>query len=432
MIKLNRVVVLMVVLFSVVAIEAQNTTNSPYSKYGIGILRPDGFTQSRAMGGIGVGLRSYKDINIINPAAHAALTITTFEVGVTNNALSLTDGTETQFKNNTYIDHLSFGIPIIMNKWGMGFGVLPYSSIGYKFEDVFDDPYAGAVTHRREGKGGVNKAYLTNAVQFNLDSNSLIAVGVNGFFYFGNSEHVTNTAFGDLQNGYNVLSVQEFSVADFGAEIGSQYQKSFKNEKNEQFKLILGVTYGMDRKLKSRYSEFISSYHSSTGEYADTISLIDDVRAITQLPGQYGVGISLQKNNKWTIGIDYRSSNWGAIASNSGVFKYNSNYSLAAGAEWIPKYDAFSNYLKRVAYRFGARYNTSYIMINDEDLTEYGITFGMGLPIRRQESAIPSLNFGFEYGKRGQSKNGLIEETFFNFSVGLTINDRWFIKRKYD
>ena len=71
-------------------------------------------------------------------------------------------------------------------------------------------------------------------------------------------------------------------------------------------------------------------------------------------------------------------------------------------------------------------------MINNQDLPEYGIAFGMGLPLKREQTTVPQLNIGFEYGKRGQTGNDLIEETFYKINIGITINDRWFIKRRYD
>ena len=37
-----------------------------------------------------------------------------------------------------------------------------------------------------------------------------------------------------------------------------------------------------------------------------------------------------------------------------------------------------------------------------------------------------------EVGKRGTEANSLLKETFVRFGLGLTLNDRWFIKTKYD
>ena len=131
------------------------------------------------------------------------------------------------------------------------------------------------------------------------------------------------------------------------------------------------------------------------------------------------------------LAVDYKVSNWGAIESNDDLYTYQSNSSFAFGAQFIPKHDG-SNYLQRVAYRVGSRYSNSYLTINEVDFSEYGITFGIGLPVRRAENSYPRLNLGFEYGNKGTTEAGLIQEKFFNMNVGVTINATWFRKRKYD
>ncbi|MCB0381155.1 MAG: hypothetical protein KDD24_07855 [Flavobacteriales bacterium] len=145
-----------------------------------------------------------------------------------------------------------------------------------------------------------------------------------------------------------------------------------------------------------------------------------------------GGGIALEKANKWTLAVDFKTINYGDINSTEPNVSFKNNYTISSGFEFIPKYDAFNNYFKRVKYKFGARYSTAYLSINNTDITEYGITFGIGLPIKRTDTSMPGLNLGIEYGNRGVESNGLVKETFVNFNVGITINDRWFIKRKYD
>ena len=92
---------------------AQPTTVSPYSKYGPGIIRAKTFTRNFGMGGTGIGLRSNREIGLINPASYSALVVTTFDVGYTSNSLWLTDGVEKQAETKSYIDHLVFGFPIV-------------------------------------------------------------------------------------------------------------------------------------------------------------------------------------------------------------------------------------------------------------------------------------------------------------------------------
>ena len=44
---------------------AQKNTNSPYSRFGLGEMSRAGFEKSRAMGGIGLGMRDNDQINYI-------------------------------------------------------------------------------------------------------------------------------------------------------------------------------------------------------------------------------------------------------------------------------------------------------------------------------------------------------------------------------
>ena len=435
--KKNKLVIILLVAFvSCGTTFAQSTTNSPYSKYGVGILRESTFTRSFGMGGVGIGLRSHKDIGLINPASYSALDVVTFDVGYTNNSLTLDDGTETQFQNNSYIDHLAIGLPIVKGIWGASFGVLPFSSIGYSYDEVFVDPVAGNVSFYNEGDGAVNKAYLGNAFAIKLDSTSTVSLGVNTYFLFGYIKHNQKAVFGDVQNGYNIWNKEEYSIADFGADLGFQYQKSFYNSKAEKFNFVLGITYGLSSDINAEKDTYTGSFSGTdptilSNEVKDTLRFVENAEEIIQLPSELGFGVSFGKDRHWTIAMDYKKSNWGEITTSDDLYTFQSNYQLGLGAELVPKYNS-SNYFQRVAYRVGLRHSSSYLIINNVDWVESGITFGIGLPVRRSENSFPRLNFGFEYGTNGTTEGGLIKEKFFNMNVGVTINATWFRKRKYD
>jgi len=38
----------------------------------------------------------------------------------------------------------------------------------------------------------------------------------------------------------------------------------------------------------------------------------------------------------------------------------------------------------------------------------------------------------FKWGKRGNKDENILEESYFKIYLGLTFNDQWFIKRKFD
>jgi hypothetical protein len=416
----------------------QATTNSPYSRYGIGVLRSESFNQNFALGGAGLGFRSNNSLNLLNPASYSEISITTVEFGLTNNALWLSDGTQSQFQNNAYIDHLAFGFPVINDKWGMSFGMLPYSNVGYDYENE-STTIVGADTinnnYYYKGDGGLNKVYLGNALKFRIDSTSNISFGVNASLIFGSINSDKKVVYGDLPNSFNLWEIKKSSVADFNFDAGIQYRKTFVNAESEKYNLTIGATYTLGRELKSKDSELLRTFKGNVdfGSLRDTILNIEEQAGVVELPTQIGGGIAFEKENKWTILVDYKTTAWDKVQnSESELYQYKMSHAINGGFEFIPKYDAFNNYFKRIKYRLGARYKTSYLSVNDKDINEYGITFGLSLPMKRTDTALPGLNIGVEYGKRGVAKDGLVEEKFVNFNIGITINDRWFIKRKYD
>ena len=107
------------------------------------------------------------------------------------------------------------------------------------------------------------------------------------------------------------------------------------------------------------------------------------------------------------------------------------------GGYFIPNYSSITDYWKRIVFRAGFREETSGIIINNTSLKETGISFGVSLPLGGYYSAanvagFSSLNIGFEFGKRGQNNNGLIQENYWALRIGASLNDLWFIKRKYN
>jgi hypothetical protein len=435
--KLSKVyIVLFVVLVFCGDIFSQSTTNSPYSKYGVGLIRKTTFSRNFGMGGTGIGLRSGLEIGYVNPASYSALQVVAFDVGYTNSSLTLEGGGESQFQNNSYIDHLSFAFPVVKNVWGTSFGVLPFSSFGYAYDEVINDPIAGNMSFYNNGDGSINKVYWGNAFGLKLDSTSSISIGANGYFLFGHVKYEQYIILGDIPGAYNNRSLEEVSVSDFGADLGLQYEKSFINSKEDKFTLVVGATYGLGGDVNTKKDLYVGAFSGSditifSNEVKDTIQYQEGVDDSLQLPSEIGFGVSFGKEKHWTFALDYKMANWGDLQSNSDLYAFKSNYHLGVGAEIVPKYDG-RNYFQRIAYRFGFRRSSSYLEVGGIDWVENGITFGIGLPVRRSENSYPRLNFGFEYGTNGTTDGGLVREKFFNMNIGITINATWFRKRKYD
>jgi hypothetical protein len=89
--------------------------------------------------------------------------------------------------------------------------------------------------------------------------------------------------------------------------------------------------------------------------------------------------------------------------------------------------------MKRVAYRAGMKYEKSYLLLNNQQINDFGISFGVGLPVYIPMYRSSSLiNVAAEIGRRGTKKNNLVAETYAKIDVSVNLMDFWFMKRKID
>ena len=143
------------------------------------------------------------------------------------------------------------------------------------------------------------------------------------------------------------------------------------------------------------------------------------------------IGLGIGEKKKWFIGAQ-RNLTKSATFSNDFFKRENIQYRdakrWAVGGFYIPNYASFTSFLSRVVYRFGFRSEQLSLIVNNIPLTETGISFGVGLPL----GGLSNANVGLEISQRGQEESGLIKETLIALRIGLSLSDRWFIKRKYN
>jgi hypothetical protein len=135
---------------------------------------------------------------------------------------------------------------------------------------------------------------------------------------------------------------------------------------------------------------------------------------------------------KWFVGVEsvfQKTGNFSNPLYSSSETKYEDASTFSIGGFFIPQYNSFTSYFKRAVYRAGLHYEKTGLNIKDESINEFGISFGVGLPVG---TFFSNINLGFELGKRGTTSSNLLQENFVNFQLSLSLNDRWFQKRKYD
>ncbi len=394
---------------------AQEGTTSPYSFYGIGALKFRGTAESRAMGGLGVFSDSIH-LNLQNPASYGGLQLINFSVAGSHQSIKQKNEAESQNTSTTSLDYLAMGIP--MGKFGMGFGLLPYTAVGYDFYSETPD-----VITQYTGNGGLNRVFLSAGYQVIPE----FSLGVDVNYNFGKIENTSVTQKSNIQYGTRVIN--KSNLSGFTLNIGALYKKMI----SENLELSGSLTYTPGTKIKSenfRKTGSVSIIPSGIYDVDVRDIPIDDTQF--NFPTQFTVGVGLSKPKFWGVGLEYvnqQTSNYTnrSFTIENATYKNASKFNV--GGFYIPNYNSFGEYYKRVVYRIGGRYEQTGLAVGGHDINEFGISFGVGLPIGRLFS---NLNLGIEYGSRGTTSYGLVKENFFNTFLSFSLNDRWFEKRLYD
>lgn len=395
---------------------AQQGTTSPYSFFGIGNLKFKGTVENRSMGGVSV----YSDsihINIQNPAGIAGLRLVNYSISGSHRSNTLSTSEESQKATTTTLDYLAIGIP--MGKFGASFGLIPYTATGYKLENI-----TGTTTTQYSGEGGLNKAFFTLGYQITPE----LSVGIDANYNFGNIENTTLSSQEDIQLG--TKEVNRSDLLGFSFNLGALYKKMV----SEKLEFMASVTFTPETNFNSENSRTLSTFLVlGNGSIAD-LDLRDIPVEDTDFtyPSQFTIGAGIGKPKNWFIGGEFSNQKTSNLTNRTFelenvIFEDASKFRI--GGFYIPEYNSFSSYLKRIVYRGGLRVEDTGLTINNEKINEFGISFGMGLPMGRTFS---NINLGFELGKRGTKNSGLVEESFFNIFVSLSLNDKWFEKRLYD
>jgi hypothetical protein len=430
---------LVLVFIAVTAINsyAQQGTTSPYSFYGIGSLKFKGTVENRSMGGLSIYTDSIH-VNLRNPASYAGENLEVwggesrpvkFAVGGSYSNTNLQSDNDSDKASSSTFDYLALNIPV--GKFGFGFGLLPYTAVGYKLESLnaSEDP-----EYKFEGEGGVNKAFLG----FGYLVSKGFSVGVDFQYNFGKVQNsIIAYQYSDgLPTQYQT---QEKNRSDLSG-INLNFAVSYRAMLNQKLELVSSLMFRPESNLTSKNERTLSTVTINTSGQvferntieADLASMnLDETDLI--LPSMLTLGAGIGEPLKWFVGAESTFLKSGKFLSelSSNNTAYEDAYSLSIGGFYIPQYNSFSSYWKRIVYRAGLRTEKTGLNINNESIKEFGISFGIGIPVG-DARLLSNANLGFEIGQRGTKNSNLIQENFINFQLSLSLNDRWFNKRKYD
>ncbi len=197
---------------------------------------------------------------------------------------------------------------------------------------------------------------------------------------------------------------------------------------------MVGGTYSPKVNLNAKSNFIARTYIGELNNielFFDTIDYSEE-RGSVIIPARYGLGFSLSRRDHWFFGFDYNFDKWEDYRNFDRSDSLVNSHTFAAGGQFIPDY-ASTSYINRIEYRIGARFSQSYLKLRDTQINGFGIPFGVGLPLRSPaiRGTRSKINIGIEAGRRGTIEKGLIQENYINIYFGVSINELWFFKRRY-
>jgi uncharacterized protein YaiE (UPF0345 family) len=446
-------------VFTTQNVNAQSSSASPYSRYAFGDIAANPHSSYYGLGGISLSLCDSFQFNSFNPASYSFLMKhrPIFDIGVGGQNVIMNGSSSTAKATTFGLKAISMGLPV-SDRWGISFGITPLSSVGYSFSTHEEHPVIGGITHKFDGNGGINRLYAGTSFLIVDNSQHKFSVGMNLTYLFGSLLTSNRTLIDDqsIQTGFlHSKTTQNTFISDFILEGGFLYRGKLNNTSYLNFGGNLNASSPLYAKR-----EFLSHSFNDpiTESLVDTVEYRSSEWGRIYFPKKIGFAVSYEKRfshksnqnafRRLIISAQYDLQDW---ANYSEVFKYENDItdSIADGMRnsraysFAIQYNPFSSSIigpnekwwNISTYRLSFSSASTYLQINDTQLKQYGIGFGIGIPLINSLS-FSLLNVGVEAGKRGSLDSGLIEESFINLSLGLTIsphrNDPWFIKRKYD
>lgn len=404
-----------------VGIYAQKSTISPYSYFGVGEGRDNGTVENQMMG----GLQLYADsihLNLKNPAALSKLRLTVYGGAISRKEYRLKDNVEEQRTSVSNLDYLAIGFPVAKNM-GVAFGLQPYSSVGYSLNQTRVNADLDSVTNVFSGEGSLNKVFLS----WGYEPIKNVSIGATINYNFGTLNYqrlqsVQGVQFGTIDNRDSRIDGFDFNYSiNYTPSIG---------------KHTLHTYFGADTQVNliSKNSQRIGSFSTETGADIEVLDVNLDAQGLKngeiKIPTTFTFGLGYGEERKWFVGAEYAMQQMSDF-ENEFIAQANVDYidasTVSFGGYFIPNYRALTNVFNRITYRAGLKYDKTGLVIENKEINNFGITFGLGVPLGRDFS---NLNIGFELGRRGTRAAGLVEESYLKMNVGFSLNDRWFAKRK--
>lgn len=433
--KNKKLILLLATLLSIGNVSAQSSgSNTPYSRYGWGLLSDEAQGFNKGMAGVALGMRDKGMINRQNPASYSAIDSVTFLFDI---GASLQNGHWSENNNsinalNSTLDYVEGAFRLFKNV-GFSFGMRPYSIIGYDFNTTqlmtdIDGYGEKTATSTFEGDGGLHTVYGGIGAQIVKN----FSLGFNVGYVWGNYNHNTSMAFNETTI-QSLARLYKGTINTYTLDAGLQYTQKL-NKKNN---LTIGFTFGLGHKINEQGIFINQKRTSSSVVGADTTHIPNAY----EMPMSYGIGLAYSHGQKLTLAFDYTMQRWKNCRfpelQSDESYKVTTNtfdnrQKFTFGGEYIPNPEGLK-VTDHICYRAGFSYTTPYIKVNNgTGPKNYLVSAGVGIPIVNNYNTRSMVNVSVQWEHVAPGSKSYIKEDYIRLCLGLSFNANWFNKWKIE
>lgn len=398
---------------------AQQTTSSPYSRFGMGDLNSQFSSVFNSLGGGGYAINDSKIINPFSPASYSSYQSNSFlfSTGINNETIDIQSLTDNQTVNNLSLSHILFGFPLT-KKIGSSFGIIPFSSIGYSMQNR-DDIFGADMLY--DGDGGISKVYFGSSLELHQN----LSVGANASYLFGGLNRRKRLVFDD-ETIFNSRSNSLINIKGIYYEFGAVFSKKI-DDNNSQISISINTSNNTN--VDAKRTNLVETF-----EYSGTNEIVKDtfVNSVEKgsmiLPKYTNLGLAYSLD-KWLFVFDYSTQNWSDYELFEESDSLTNSQRISGGLQYTPDISSVNQFYKRCHYRVGLALNTTPLQINNIQLEDKSISFGIGIPIKKNKS---TYDISLILGQRGTTSNNLLKENYVKIGLSMSFEGIWFVKQKYN
>jgi hypothetical protein len=410
--KIKIFLVIIIVVFPFITFAG----GSSFSRYGFGDILRYGDSRTYAMSGTGIAFIDDGFINTLNPAGLARIPYTRFSAGFEYNNFLSKDETGSSFYSTGGFQGLAFAFPISKeNGVVMSAEFTPYSKVSYGITSSLFDTLTQSIKNTTfYGSGGLSYIGL------GLSASPLTTLhfGARLNYMYGRTDQYQTTSF---DSTYLTSAAFDRSVyySGFALTIGTIYEgiaELLNVPALSSFTVGFTLTTASSLDADTQRTYPGSSYFSTDSTVAES--------GKARLPLSLGIGFSYLYHDRYRFLGDLVTENWGSTKYfGSHPAELRNSLRTSFGFEALPEKNA-DTFVKRIVYRAGIAYNSTYYQIDGVGINEFTLSGGLGLPMGPESQ----LNIGLQVGIRGSTDNYLQKDTIVRLSVAVSATEIWFLR----